>query len=296
MTGSSAARRKVSAWRVVGLSVGGVVLALLAVFGGVFATRTFLLSPGPATSSLSASTTAGAVEATAGAAGSTAATATAGASTPDAAVSAWFAALATADIAAVKRTATSDFATAVGPDMFEGRDPNTSYRVISSQTIADIATIDVQESPSTAAAPTATTLTLARQGDGTWLVAGYTVTATGQTVGATPSADTQSASPVTSTISKAEAIDVVRRFLNDIRSGNGKVATALATTRFKSANPGWISGPDSGFKFEITGAKKKDSTWVVTTDEKWESGDDIGTYTVVVQEGKGYVDRRNELD
>lgn len=225
------------------------------------------------------------------------ATATKGASTPDAAVSAWFAALAKGDITAVKLTATPDFAASVGPSLFEGRDPNTSYRAVSSQTIGDIATIDVQESPSNAPAQTATTLTLARQADGTWLVAGYAVTATGQSVGAAAPVDTLGTPPVVaSTISKAEAIDVVRRFLNDIKSGNGKVAATLATARFKSANPGWISGPDSGFKFKITGAKKKESAWVVTTDEQWESGDDVGTYTVVAEDGKGYVDRRNELN
>lgn len=297
MSGASAASRRTNAVRIVGLSVGGVALALLAVFAGVFATRTFLLTPGAPTSSVSTSTTAGAIEATAGAAVSMTATSTSGASTPDAAVSAWFAALANRDIAAMKSTATSDFAAAVGSSMFEGRDPATSYRVISSQTIADIATIDVQESPSNASAPTATTLTLAKQADGTWLVAGYAVTATGQAVGITPPTDTLATPPVVaSTISKAEAIDVVRRFLGDIKSGNGKVATSLATARFKSANPGWISGPDSGFKFKITGAKKKGSAWVVTTDEQWESGDDVGTYTVVVEDGKGYVDRRNELN
>jgi hypothetical protein len=291
MPGANPNPRKSSAGLIVALVVGGVVLLLLFVLAGVFAFRAFLSPKLPlplASTSTSAATT------------TSATSAAKGSSTPEAAVDAWFTAVAKADMAAVKRTATPSFAAAIEPGMFEGRDPNTSYRVVSTQTADDSAIIDVQESPSNAPAQTTTTFTLAKQVDGTWLVAGYAETATGQTVGTTPPASTQTPSPATPAapaFRKADAIDVVGRFLNDLKSGNGKLAKKLATSRFKNANPGWIYGPLTGFEFEVVGAKKKNSTtWIVTTDERWVSGDERGTYTVVVKSGKGYVDRRNGLE
>jgi hypothetical protein len=102
--------------------------------------------------------------------------------------------------------------------------------------------------------------------------------------------------PAAPVFGKADAIDVVGRFLNDLKDGNGKVAKKLATSRFKSANPGWIFGPTSDFSFEVAGATKKGSAWIVTTNERWQSGDETGKYTVVVINGKGYVDRRDGLN
>jgi hypothetical protein len=282
--------RKSNVGLVVGLSAGGVVMLLLFVVGGIFAFRAFT-SAKPPVLSASTSTSAGAV--------GSPTSAPKGASTPETAVDAWFAAVASGDIAAVKRTATSDFAAAIEPGMFEGRDPNTSYRVVSTQTTGDTATADVQESPSNAPAQTTTTLTLARQTDGTWLVAGYAVTATGQTVGTTPPAATPSAPPVVPTapvFSKTDAIDAVGTMLSGLNGkGSLSAAKAAATSRFKNANPGWIMRT-SDFDFYVTGATRKGDAWIVKTKEQWVSGDETGTYTVVVKSGKGYVDRRNGLN
>lgn len=123
-------------------------------------------------------------------------------------------------------------------------------------------------------------------------------TTTPEAAASTPSATPAEppAAPVTPAFGKADAIDVVGRFLNDLKSGKGKVAKTLATSRFKTANPGWIFGPLSGFDFEVAGATKKGSVWIVTTKESWQSGDETGRYTVVVKNGKGYVDRRDGLN
>lgn len=290
--GAYSAPKKSNAGLIVGLSVLGVLLLVGFVGAGVFAFRAFTASR-PVVSAVS---TTPRTQTSVAPSAST----TKGASTPDAAVEAWFTAIAKGDIAAVKAAATAEFAAVVEPSMFEGRDPNTSYRVISTQTTGDTATVDVQESPSNAPAQTATTITLAKQSDGRWLVSGYAITATGQTVGAAPpAAPTPPAAPVAPpapVFTKTDAIDVVGTMLSGLNGkGSLSAAKAAATSRFKNANPGWIMRT-SDFDFYVTGATKKGDAWVVKTKEQWVSGDETGQYTVIVKNGKGYVDRRNGLE
>lgn len=285
----SLAAGKTNAGLIVGLSAGAVVLLLLASAGGFFAFSAMKGSVKPSAGGATATATAGA--------SSSAASATAaavGASTPQGAVDAWYVAVSKGDIAAIKHTATADFAAAIDPNMFEDRDPHVSYRVTGEKVDGDQATIDVQESPTNATAQVTMAFKLAKQGDGSWLVAGYTAAAL-----TSPSTEAPSNSPIepnTTTFGKAEAIDVVGRFLNDLRSGNGSVAKKLATARFKKANPGWIFGPISDYAFEVTGATQKGSSWVVTVREQWQSGPETPTYTVVVSGGQGLIDRRSGLN
>ena len=271
---------------IVAVSIVAVLLVLVVIVaGGFFA---FGLFKG------GSSRVAGTPAATSSA--NTTVTAPTGAPTPGAAVDAWFLAVAKGDLAAVRRTATPDFASAIGASMFEGRDPHTSYRIVGTSISGDRATVDVQESPTDAAAQTATTFTLQEQGDGTWLVSQYQVAATGATVGSATGASTQSgATPAA--FGKADAIEVVGKVLRGLKipGGSLKVASAAATARFKDANPGWIQKA-SDFDFQITGATKQGDAWIVTTSEWWVSGAETGSYTVVVRDGQGYVDRRDGLN
>jgi ketosteroid isomerase-like protein len=278
---------KSKAGLIIGIVIGALVLFMIVVaFGGFVAWRAYT----SATRSPLSVTTAPSTSASGGSAK--------GVSTPEAAVDAWFAAVAKGDLAAVKSAATPEFASAIDAGMFEGRDPNTGYTMSPAQVSGDQATIDVLESPSNAPAKTTTTLTLAKQPDGTWLVAGYVVTATGATVGSTSGTGAETAAPGTSsaaTFDADAAMYVVDKFLADLKDGDGSVASTLATPRFKSANKGWIYGPLTGFNFEVTNATKQGDAWVVNTKEQWVSGDENGTYTVVVVNGKGLVDRRDGL-
>jgi hypothetical protein len=290
--GAGAPARKSNAGLIVGLIIGGVLLlTVLMGVGGWIAYRSFVGATQTPTSAstaakLSASTTAGSSSVSVAAAAS-----------PNAAVDAWYLAVANGDMVAIKRAATSEFASAIDSAMFEGRDPKTSYRITGTQISGDQATVDVQESPSNAPAQLATTFTVRKQADGTWLIAEWQVAATGDQVGATKSSASQPAAATPApTFGEKDAIDTVGRFLNDIKDGDGSLAKKLATSRFKSANPGWIFGPLSEYSFEVTGAKKQGNAWAVTVDEQWQSGPEKATYTVVVVNGAGKVDRRNGLN
>jgi hypothetical protein len=275
---------------IVGVVIAVVLLFVIAGVGGFYAYsamkgRVAGTTAGTPTAAVPATTTVATPEPSAAA--EAAPGATAGATSPEAAVDGWFAAVASGDLAAVKKTATADFAAAIEPGMFEGMDPQTSYRITGSNSQGGQATVDVQESPTNAPAQTATTFTLQQQADGTWLISGYQIAATGETPG----------TPAPAPFTKTDAIDVVGTMLNGMKTNGGslKAAQAAATARFKRANPGWIMKA-SYFDFYVTGAKKKGSTWIVTTHESWPSGVEKGTYTVVVKDGKGYVDRRNGLN
>ena len=294
--GAAATPRKSNAGLTMGIVIAIVVLGFVVLgVGGFFAysamngrfattTSTGTLSggsetsPGSSTSSLSQSTAAGAASPTDG-------------------VDAWFVAVASGDLEAVKKTATADFASAIDAGMFEGRDPGTSYRITGVNVQGDEATVDVQESPSNAPAQTATTVTLNKQADGTWLVSGYIVTATGETPGSFTSSESEPATTQPPAFTKTDAIDTVGTMLSGLKVNGGSLtaARAAATQRFKDANPGWIQRA-SDFDFRVEDATKKGSVWIVTTSEQWVSGPETGNYTVVVTNGKGYVDRRNGLN
>jgi ketosteroid isomerase-like protein len=273
----------------VGVTIGVILLVVLVVGLGGFAAYSLLNGHIPGLSGNGANVaTLAATPATAGAA--------VGVPTPEAAVDAWFVAVSQGDLAAVKKTATPDFASNIDASMFEGRDPHTSYRIDNTDIQGDRATVDVQESPTDAPAQTATTFTLLKQPDGTWLVSQYVVAATGETPGASDAGTGVEPATQKPAFDKTDAIDVVGTMLSGLKgTGSLSAAKAAATSRFKSANPGWIMR-SSDYDFYVTGAKKQGDVWIVTAKEQWQSGAETANYTVVVKDGKGYVDRRNGLN
>jgi hypothetical protein len=273
----------------VGVTIGVILLVVLVVGLGGFAAYSLLNGHIPGLSGNGANVaTLAATPATAGAA--------VGVPTPEAAVDAWFVAVSQGDLAAVKKTATPDFASNIDASMCEGRDPHTSYRIDNTDIQGDRATVDVQESPTDAPAQTATTFTLLKQPDGTWLVSQYVVAATGETPGASDAGTGVEPATQKPAFDKTDAIDVVGTMLSGLKgTGSLSAAKAAATSRFKSANPGWIMR-SSDYDFYVTGAKKQGDVWIVTAKEQWQSGAETANYTVVVKDGKGYVDRRNGLN
>ena len=273
---------------IVGVTIAVILLVVVVVGLGGFAAYSFLNGHIPGLGGKGASVAiSAATPATAGAA--------IGAPTPDAAVDAWFVAVSQGDLAAVKKTATPDFASNIDASMFEGRDAHESYRIDNIDIQGDSATVDVQESPTDAPAQTATTFTVLKQTDGTWLVSQYVVAATGETPGADAATPVEPATQ-TPAFDKTDAIDVVGTMLSGLKgTGSLSAAKAAATSRFKSANPGWIM-KSSDYDFYVTGAKKQGDAWIVIVKEQWQSGAETASYTVIVKDGKGYVDRRHGLN
>ena len=209
------------------------------------------------------------------------------AATPQAAVDAWYTAVSKGDIDAIRSTATSDFAAAITPAMFEGRAPATSYRVVGTTIKGDVATIDAQESVSGVDAKTTVTFTVRDTGSG-WLVSALNETVRTQ---AQP-APAPKPNPVKTSLTRSEAIDVVGRFLDAQRQGHNTTMKSLATTRYKNADPGKFkySAAEAFISFEVTKSSKSGSVWRVTTKESWISGYEYPTYYVVVRSGHGLVD------
>jgi ketosteroid isomerase-like protein len=275
--------RKSKAGLVIGIIIGVFALmGLCSIAGGLFAFRSYMGSQG--------SSEVRTVSPSAGGAGSSD---SAGAKTPEAGVDAWFAAVAKGDLAAAKKTATSDFAAVIDESTFEGRDPKTSYRITDTSVDGDIATVDVQESPTDAPAQLATTFTLKKQADGRWLISEYNVSATGEPATGSSSGGSSSTA---STFGRADAMAVVDQMLGGL---TGTVplsdAQAAATDRFKGENPDWIQHA-SAFSYKITDAVQEGDVWIVTTQETWQSGDETGRYTVIIANGKGLVDARDGLN
>jgi ketosteroid isomerase-like protein len=274
--------RKSKAGLVIGIIVGVFALMLLCSIAGWFGFTRYVQQVTQSGSSPIESTQPGA-----------AASDSAGAKSPEAGVDAWFAAVAKGDLAAVKKTATSDFAAVIDESTFEGRDPQTSYRISGTNVDGDVATVDVQESPTDAPAQLATIFTLKKQADGTWLISEYNVTATGEpAAGSSPGGS----SSTSSTFGRADAMAVVDQMLGGL-TGTVPVgdAQAAATDRFKGENPNWIEHA-SAFSYKITDAVQEGDVWIVTTQETWQSGDETGKYTVIIANGKGLVDARDGLN
>jgi len=210
-----------------------------------------------------------------------------GPTNPEAAVDAWYLAVSSGELPTVKSLATPDFAAAIDPGMFEGRDPSTNYRILGTSIKGDRATVNVAESTGDAPAQTAMAFTLARQPDGTWLVAGFEASVIGGATKTNP--EPPPAAP--RTVTKSDAIDVVGRYLNAEKSGHNAEMKTYVTKRFLKADPGRFVGSakEAFIRFEVVKAVKKGDTWLVYTKESWISGPETPTYYVVLQNGKALI-------
>ena len=207
--------------------------------------------------------------------------------TPGEAVDAWYMAVSSGELSTVKSLATTEFAAAIEPGMFEGRDPNTNYRVTGTTVNGDGATVDVAESSGDAPAQTAMTFTLAKQSDGTWRISGLQASALSGTTKTSPV-------PAAKTLTQAEAIDVVGRYLNAQKSGKNAEMKTYVTKRFLQADPGRFVGSakEAFISFEVVKAVKKADAWQVSTKESWISGPETPTYWVILDGGKALIDNQ----
>jgi hypothetical protein len=206
--------------------------------------------------------------------------------TPNEVVDAWYAAVSAGDLAKLKSIATSGFAEQIGAPMFEGRDPATEYRIVSSS-VGDTGQVTVQESSGTA--PTTVTFDIVKTDNG-YLIAGLrTTAATDSGTGATgPDATPKQATVIT----KTEAVDVVGRILDARKNSRIAEAKSLATPDFQKdqADVFFTSSGDAFTNFQVTGAIQRGDVWYVKAKEDWISGTEYATYAVVTVNGKGLVD------
>ena len=218
-----------------------------------------------------------------------------GAATTDAAVDAFYKAVSSGDLTAVKRTATLEFQSQITSGMLEGRGPATTYRIIASSLpprggqVGDTDSVDVQESVNGVDAKTTVSFSVTKTASG-WLISGIQEAQQGA-AGSDQPIDQMPPAP-TPEFAKAQAIETVGRFLNAQRQGNNAAMRKYVTSRYLKADPGKFQGSaaEALMQFEVVKAVQQGDVWLVTTKEQWISGPETPTYHVVNQGGIALID------
>ena len=134
--------------------------------------------------------------------------------------------------------------------------------------------------------------TLVRAG-GSWLVQSWQPADEGIVNGAVPS--TGAGAGATS-LTSSTARDLVETLLQARQLGDSGTIRLLTTAKFQTEHGAvWLDGVDNSLtftRFIVKSIKRKAATFAVTVSERWASGTEVATYTVVEASGTVLVDAR----
>jgi hypothetical protein len=272
---------------VIGLVIGAVFLLLAC--GGVAA---FFLWPRPTAKPIPAATATSTVAPTA----TPAATQTASGENPDntaaeQVVTSFYAAINAGDLTRVKSIVTPDTATGIDPGAFEGWS-TTTFEITRSVVEADTATVFGRESQRAFGSPDlGVKFTLQRAG-GQWLISGWNAVDEATVNG--NQASSGQGIVGTAQFDANAARDTVKALLDARRAGNANKIRSLTTAKFQKANGDiWLDGiktTEYFLSYKFLSSKASGSSFVVRYSEEWISGTEVGTYTVIQQNGAILVD------
>lgn len=202
----------------------------------------------------------------------------AAAGSPEAAVDAFYSALATGDLEAVKATLSEELAFYADYGMLEDRMPE-SYRIVGSTDQGNgIYNVDVQEYAGDN--PTWTYTFILIDEDGQWKIDDWV------TAEETPGASSDSGGN-----GVEAAVDAVGTMLVALQNGDMETVNAYTTDNMKSTHPEFFYSAEGALgDFEIVDAFQDAAIFVVVVEEQWISGPETVMYFVLPGGGGALVD------
>lgn len=207
----------------------------------------------------------------------------------------YYAAIASADMDAIRTLLASAVAEEVGPDWYEGWDPETTFEFTRGVLDGDTATIFGRESVQAYGSGDdgGVKFTLVKE-DGDWRITAWAGADRMQIEGADT---TGSSSGKQGPLTEASAKNIVTELLEARRAGDANAIRRLTTASFQE-NYGdvWLDGIDNTeyfLSYTITGVTVGGTRATVTTSEEWISGPEPATYIVVEDGGVLLVDMWN---
>ncbi len=202
-------------------------------------------------------------------------------SSPEAVVDAFYLAVASGDIEAVKATMSEELAYYAEPGMFEGW-TTPEYRIVGSSDQGDgIYNVDVQEYDGDL--PTYTYTYILINENGAWKIDDWV---TAEDIG-----DAGAGEPQGATVGVEEAVDAVGSMLYAMQTGDVNEMKSYATSNFLSSDPGFFFSAEGALsKFEVVDAYPDAAAFVVLVSEDWNSGPESVMYFVIEQDGRALVD------
>ncbi len=194
------------------------------------------------------------------------------------------------DLEKVKSLVTDDTKSAIDPSAFEGW-TTTSFEFARSVIDANTAYVYGRENPRRFGGETGgVKFTLDKVG-GSWLIQTWNAVDEATVNGVQASSGQGTGAK---TLDEASARDIVNKLLQARQKGDANAVRSLTTASFQTVNADvWFDGiPVAEYMptYKILSAAQSGSSWIVKTSEDWNSGTEVGTYTVIEQNATILVD------